>query len=207
MMALMVSDQDVTAWFNQWIGAFMIGDVQKAIVGTQNFGAALMLLCYTEVLGAISKGLLGIRGNERDNFKAGLSLLDGAALAESATNGPTYYSGFAIQRKSPTPGSSFQQSSLYDVLRCGMVHEYWAKGTVQVSNNPADPTGMGCLGTNGVAWAPGTPVLVFNVNAYSRHFQAGAVALYSAIIADKASTGARQLFEKSINNVAHEISP
>jgi hypothetical protein len=43
-----------------------------AIRGKANFGAALMLLCYTEVLGGVATGTLGKKGtSEREELQRG----------------------------------------------------------------------------------------------------------------------------------------
>jgi hypothetical protein len=43
----------VNDWFEMRAHAFMLRDVRSAIVAKQDFGAAVMLVCYTEVLGGL----------------------------------------------------------------------------------------------------------------------------------------------------------
>ena len=113
-------DDAVNTWFDQNLEGFMDNDVGAAIKGCGNYAAALLLVCYTEVLGAVSKGLLGISHNVETNFNAGLALLDAAASADGVA--ANYYSTFPVSLDG-TP------SSLYVVLRCGLVHEYFTKAS------------------------------------------------------------------------------
>jgi hypothetical protein len=184
-----IPDADVRNWFDQNLVRFVENDVGAAIAGRANFGGALMLLCYTEVLGGVSTGLLGVSGNVRSNFNAGLRLLDAAALAEVPTLGGTYYSTFPIKLNGAP-------SSLYEVLRCGVVHEYFGKGLVPVANDPNDPTGASTHGALGVRWEAGN--LLLDVNAYFKHFRAAVQILLAEVLADTASTGARGRFEKAL---------
>ena len=53
-----VDDRAVELWFRIYLGGFIGNDMTAAIRGRANYGAALMLVCYTEYIGGISTGLL-----------------------------------------------------------------------------------------------------------------------------------------------------
>jgi hypothetical protein len=186
-----IRDDAVNEWFDQNLVRFMENDVGAAIAGRANFGAALMLLCYTEVLGGVSSGLLAIGGNVKTNFNSGLALLDAAAAAEGS--GASFYTTFPLRLNGAA-------SCLYDVLRCGMVHEFFGKGLVPVANDASDPKGISTPGANGVRWDGAN--LVFDVNAYFKHFRAAVQMLLAAVLADKASAGARANFENVLTTLS-----
>ncbi len=84
--------------------------------GGGNFLAALAALCYTEFAGGIVTGGDGSRAN----FDAFLRRM-----------GPGYE---AVLDSGLNP---------YRVFRCGMAHEYFAKGSISVSMFGNPPTGLG----------------------------------------------------------------
>jgi hypothetical protein len=205
MGAMAVDDRAVDLWFQVYLDGFIGNDMTGAIRGTANYGAALMLVCYTEYIGGISTGQLAVSGNVKRNFNAGLALLDAVAAAESSS--PDHYTKFAIKLDgNPT--------DLYDVLRCGLVHEYFGKGLVMVVNDPTDPTCAKRPGVPGVYWEKVTDKdgtthdqLVFDVNAYFKHFRAAVDNLRQAIIADTASIGPRANFEAATAALNKTITP
>ena len=184
-------------WFDQNLIRFVENDLKGAISGCANFGAALMLVCYTEVLGGVKTGTLGLPGNVAANFNAGLLRLDEAAVADGC--GANYYSAFRIRLNgNPT--------TLYDVLRCGLVHEFFGKGMVHMANLPSDPTGVSVPGATGVYWDG--VALIFNVNAYFKHFKSAVRIQLAAVLADQASTGARMRFERAVATLSSKtIAP
>jgi hypothetical protein len=200
-----VSDAAVALWFSVYLDGFIGNDMTSAIKGRANYGAALMLVCYTEYLGGISTGLLAVSGNVKMNFNAGLALLDAAAATELGT--PDYYTKFAIRLED-------KPTDLYNVLRCGFVHEYFAKGVVNVVNDPDDPTCSLRPGARGVYWCTAADEhakpydeLIFDVPAYFKHFRTAVASLRHAIIADATLIGPRSKFEKATAALDRKVTP
>ena len=115
-------------------------------------------------------------------------------MAATESGSPDHYAKFSIELEG-------KPTDLYDVLRCGLVHEYFGKGLVKVVSDPTDPTCASRPGVPGVYWESVTDnegihdQLVFDVNAYFKHFRAAVENLRHAIIADTTSNGARANFE------------
>src|SRR5579859_7767647 len=101
---------DVVSLFQGPIYTFMFGDIRREIglafanIGGGNLLAALGLLCYTEFMGSILTGWRGV-GCSRRNFEAFFDYM-GDAYSQLRKNGV----------------------DVYDVFRCGAVHEFAIKG-------------------------------------------------------------------------------
>ncbi|MDP9238929.1 MAG: hypothetical protein M3P30_16300 [Chloroflexota bacterium] len=117
--------------------------------GGGNFLAALGLLSYTEFLGSFTTGSYG-RGRARNNFNSMYARL-----------GPAY--------------REFGESlDVYDVFRCGMVHEYTVKQSADIAMiRGGEPCGIGRQ-PNGR--------LFFVVERYLDDFIVAAKALYVEIM-------------------------
>ena len=61
--------------FDEYIFGFMRADIDAAIRGNANYLAALGLVSYTEVLGGLRTGNLGLRNHSSKNFNAFLPYL------------------------------------------------------------------------------------------------------------------------------------
>jgi hypothetical protein len=110
-----MSHVEIDAFFSDYVYGFIAGDVQREIDRARggepagNFLCALALLCYTEVLGGVQRGVLA-QGEGRANFESFFAAL-----------GPSY--------------DAVQKGGLdaYSVFRCGMAHEYFVKGEATVT--------------------------------------------------------------------------
>jgi hypothetical protein len=104
---------DFEIFFDSYVQNMMLPDVSREIAAASrgepagNFLTALGLLCYTEVLGSWTPG---VKRGSRNAFEAFFKRL-----------GPCY-DAFLVSGEDP-----------YDFYRCGMAHEYLAKGTAVVS--------------------------------------------------------------------------
>lgn len=108
-----MSRQDVQDFFGEYVFGFMFSDIRREVdlassgAGGGNVLAALGLLCYTEVMGGILRGIFQ-QGQARRNFNAFFDAL-----------GPRY--------------ASFNKKvDVYKVFRSGLVHEYLVKGDCDV---------------------------------------------------------------------------
>src|SRR6266852_5694380 len=91
---------------------FMEGDATRSLrLAQANYLVALGLLSYIEAIGGLITGNLGIPyGHSKSNFNA--------ALAEM----PAGYSTFQVTLNRGSAAKS--GSGIYEVYRCGMVHQY-----------------------------------------------------------------------------------
>lgn len=120
-----MSRQQVEKFFKEYVFGFIFTDIQREIelgrqtIGGGNLLAALGLLCYTEFMGGVKRGIIG-RGEAAKNFNAFFDSL-----------GPAY----AEFRK---------QVDVYDVFRCGIAHEYLVKGDCEIAMLQGnEPCGIG----------------------------------------------------------------
>jgi hypothetical protein len=104
--------------FTEYIFGFMQADLKAAINGKANYLAALGLVSYTEVLGGLKTGKLGLRGQSKANFEAFLPY-----LGEDYTKAQD-----AIQ--------------VYSDIRCALVHQYFISGNSTIWTGSTDGPGI-----------------------------------------------------------------
>lgn len=105
--------------FDEYVFGFMRADIDAAIRGNANYLAALGLAGYTEVLGGLWTGELGIRNRSAANFKAFIPYL-----------GKDYED---LQNRG---------IDIYDTVRCGLVHNYFIKGDSTIWMSATAPCGI-----------------------------------------------------------------
>jgi hypothetical protein len=111
----------------------MVGDIRRGIHQARaNYLVALGVLTYIEVLGGLISGDGGLPRRSRSNFNVALNEL------------PPKYSAFRM--KVLAPGAAAPTAGVYEVLRCGMVHQYTPTGVFIVYNNPGRRAVRGRLG-------------------------------------------------------------
>lgn len=139
----MFPDTLVEEFFRQYVLGFMWHDVEATIKAKANYGAALMLMSYTEALGGLSDGTLGVLNGAGVRFRHGLSLMKWKGDAAH------YSMKFLLTEGSGAPKSV----GLWEVFRCGLAHEYFAKGLVTVINDdgPENPRAVGA-DLPGIGW-------------------------------------------------------
>lgn len=139
----------------------MYHDIDAAICGKANFLAALGLLEYTEFTGGLVIGELGNQKGYKplkDRFNA---FFNGDYLGSEYSN---------LQG----------QLDVYDVFRCGLAHEYFAKGSspIIMYNRPPQPCGI--VNIQG-RW-------FFIVEKYYEDFKAGVGKYYNQLVVTKDRT-------------------
>lgn len=150
-----MSRDDIRRFFDEYVFGFIFGDIRREIELARsgktagNLLAALGLLCYTEVMGGIERGTLA-PGNGRQNFETFFKWL-----------GPDYE-------------SFLETEDAYEMLRCGMAHEYLVKGVAQISMVKAN-------GTPGVA-VDKYDTYHFNVERYFEDFERACRELYDKLM-------------------------
>jgi hypothetical protein len=102
-----------TNFFAEYVYGFIWGDVERTIKARVNYGAALMLLNYTEVLGGLANGKLGKKNAAGEYFRDGLILMKWKGDAK-------YYHGFRVLLTDGTAAP--REAEPWEVFRCGLAH-------------------------------------------------------------------------------------
>jgi hypothetical protein len=154
--------QQVKDFFTILVFGFIATDIRREINLVRenktggNFLCALGLLCYTELLGGVKRGTLA-RGEGRANFDAFFADL-GSAYNELLDAG----------------------ENVYEVVRCGMAHEYLIKTPAMISMlKDHEPAGV-YRSTQGHYF--------FCVERYYDDFMAAARRLEEALLADPSAS-------------------
>ncbi len=156
----MPNDQTIVrTFFQQYVYGFMKNDIEKAIAGGANILAALGLVVYSEVLGALRTGTITNEGHNQRKFEAFLPLL-----------GPLYESVDQELKKDPR-----SPKGLYQVVRCGLAHEYFVK-------EPADFYRHGSVAA-GIFREPGNARLTLVAKKFLDDFVAAAQAVENELAA------------------------
>ncbi len=114
----------VDKWYSEIVKGMMDHDLSVAIENKANFLAALGLMVYTEAIGGVVTGYLGVDGRSRQNFEAALPWL-----------GPSYVQTDALLKRQSKTG----RDGLYKLVRCGLVHEYFIKGAATIWRHTEEP--------------------------------------------------------------------
>lgn len=148
---------DIEWFFKEYVFGFMYGDLDAAICGKANFLAALGLLEYTEFMGAL---VIGELGNKKGN----------KPLASRFNKFLFDYLGSEYRKVN-------NAVNIYDVFRCGLAHEYFAKGPspIHMHNRPPQTCGIICKDKT---W-------FFVVEKYYDDFKAGVAKYYNQLVVDK----------------------
>ena len=173
-----MDDAAVNEFFREYVDGFMWGDIEATIKARANYVAALALLSYTEVLGGLANGKLGLRNAAAECFGDGLSLMKWRGDAN-------YYKDFTVVLKDGVDAT--RDAAPWEVFRCGLAHEYFAKGIAGIDNNDTYANPRACDADKaGYMWraleADGPLQLRFFTNAYYRDLRAGSDALHTRIM-------------------------
>lgn len=115
-----ISKQDVLTF-----RGFFVHDIPVSISARTNLLTALGLVCYTEFIGGLIRGRVGVKQDNRLNFYAAYDLLG------------DHYKAFDHQLK-----QNFD-AVFYDFFRNGLAHEYFAKGIFVISPHSNTNKGIG----------------------------------------------------------------
>lgn len=152
-----MSRQEVDKFFNEYVFGFIYPDIQREIELARsstpggNLLAALGLLCYTEFMGGISRGSF-TAGSPRKRFNK-----------------------FFREMGQPY-ADALGRIDVYEIFRCGLVHEYLVKGRCQIAMlKGLEPCGLGKL-PNGQYY--------FVVETYFEDFKTACQAVYNRLMAE-----------------------
>lgn len=114
----MIIDKNfVLDYFQEYIFGFLYADVENCIKAKANFAVAALLMSYTENVGALITGNLGLSRNSKTDFKVFLEYF----TFQKDTN---YYKGFKIKFKEEGEAKD-SEIAIYEAFRCGLIHEYF----------------------------------------------------------------------------------
>lgn len=121
-----MSDEEVLNTFEKLFKGYIENDIQVAISGGANYLAALGMFSYIEFLGGLLTGESGLPSKAGSNFAAAINLFP-----------PEYQ---VLNSSLKVHGEADKEfTGIYDVLRCGLVHEYIPKGGAVIMNKPNGP--------------------------------------------------------------------
>lgn len=122
-----MSDDEVRALFAERFLGWIVNDVTSAIQTANNFMVAQSLMSYIEVLGGVVTGKGAMERQASRNFNAAIRLF------------PQGYRDLDQNLEVLKPDGT-TTTGIYSVFRCGLIHEYAAKGPCVVFNNPDGTT-------------------------------------------------------------------
>ena len=117
----------IKEYFRDYIYGFIFNDIRNCIKAKANYTVALALLSYTDYLGGLINGTLGLQNKSKDQFNKALEYFEWKG-------DQNYYKNFKIRFKDIDFTS--KEGDIYSLFRCGLAHEYFIKGDSLVHNNP-----------------------------------------------------------------------
>jgi len=179
------SDWQIADFFHTYIEGSIYNDIERCIKAEASHVVALALLSYTEFIGGLISGNLG-KSSATENFGRALKFFPEEYRKINSSIQLQYVDrGKQITRK----------TRIYDVFRCGLVHEYFIKGHVLIHNNPdghADEH-IGILRKEHIIEFPvetGLPpypsrYLEFHTNEYFRDFKLAVGKIINLLLIDR----------------------
>lgn len=181
-----VTPKEIQDFFQKYLLGWMCTDIEKCITARANLGVAALLMTYTENIGSIIAGNLGLSRHSHPDFNKFLEYFE--------FNGdPKYYKDFRIKYRE-TISAPVREADIYEAFRCGLIHEYAPKLRCSVANDPtATPVQPGVPGVAVIITTPpmgfsgynppqpGKPQLSFYTNAYYRDFKNALNKVYNII--------------------------
>ncbi len=160
---------EIKEYFDEFVFGFIFRDIENSIKAKANYVVALALLTYTEYLGGLITGDLGLQNKSKTNFDTALKYFEWKGDKK-------YYSKFKVELED---SKSTKKMGVYEIFRCGLIHEYFSKGTCVVHNNSQHPDH--CVGEDaGVGWINNR--LRFHNNAYFRDFKHAVNKYYAELV-------------------------
>ena len=179
------NDWHIADFIDTYIQGFIYNDIERCIKAEASHVVALALLSYTEFIGGLISGNFG-KNSASKNFGRALKLFpEGYIKVNSSIQLRYVDKGNLITRK----------TGIYDVFRCGLVHEYFIKGHALIYNNPDGHTDehIGILIKEQIIEFPvetGLPpypsrYLEFHTNEYFRDFKSAVGKIIKLLLIDR----------------------
>jgi len=110
------SKWQIIDYFHQFLFGFIYHDIERCIEAKANYVVALALLSYTEYIGGLISGNLGLKYKAKDNFDKALEYFPDEYRNINSTIQIEY---------EDDKGNIKTDTGIYSLYRCGMVHEYF----------------------------------------------------------------------------------
>lgn len=192
------SKEYIIDYFHEFIFGFIYHDIDQCIRAQANYVVALALLSYTEYLGALVSGHIGLGNKGRQSFRKALSYFpeeykqvnDSIVIQYVDKDGKP-----VLEKKGKKKGKPKQEKEIYGLFRCGLVHEYFIKGESIIYNDPYGPTKshIGIIKTGGK--------LEFHTNEYFRDFRLAIDKIYKLLVLDS-NPKLMEGFNKSLDRIS-----
>jgi hypothetical protein len=163
--------EEIVDYFHEFIFGFIYHDIERCIEAKANYVVALALLSYTEYIGGLISGNLGLkdRGIPTSNFNTALEYF------------PKKYKDINLTLQveyTDENGNTQSEKGIYSLFRCGMVHEYFVKGESIVYNEPYGHT------KSHIGIIKNGEKLEFHTNEYFRDFRLAIYKIYKLLVMD-----------------------
>lgn len=142
-----MTKRQVLRLFDQYVCTFIFTDIERSIRAKTNFLTALGLMTYTEFIGGLISGNGGKSGNARLNFYEAYNRLG----QEYVRFDQEIRSRFRNRKRKPR--------DFYDIVRCGLVHEYFVKKNFVIARRRRSHSAPG------VCWE-GRKIVIANRNYF-----------------------------------------
>jgi hypothetical protein len=175
-------------YFQHFIFGFIYHDIERCVEARANYVVALALLSYTEFIGGLISGRLGLKdkGVPTSNFNEALQYFPKEYASLNAS--------LKIEYKDDN-GKTQTEQGIYALFRCGMVHEFFIKGFATIYNDPdghaQDHIGI-VKAERPIEWPEEhsippylNKVLEFHTNEYFRDFKSAVDRIFKLLIVDK----------------------
>lgn len=159
----MIIDKNfVLDYFQEYIFGFMFNDIENCIKAKANFAVATLLMAYTEKIGSLTSGHLGLSGHSEKDFDECLKYFEFQGK-------PDYYKDFKIKYEE---NGKENEIGIYKAFRCGLIHQYFPKIPC-ITHNNSDSVDHVIDTDAGIGWIQhnGIKTLRFHTNAYYRDFK------------------------------------
>ena len=171
--------EDIINHFQEFIFGFIYYDIEHCIEVRANYAVALALLSYTEYIGGLISGNLGLRRSP-ENFRK--------ALEYFPKDYDDFDSSIKVEYKDDK-GKTITETGIYSLFRCGMVHEFFIKGRGTVINNPdghaeAHRIGIEVMKVEMFSTGVEEKLLILRTNEYFRDFKVAVEKIYERLILD-----------------------
>jgi hypothetical protein len=168
------SKEDIKSYFSEIFFNLMYQELERCIKNDIRYVAALALLSYTEYIGGLISGNLGLKDKSKDNFYEALMYFPQEYRTIDANLKIEY-----VDEK----GAKCTDEGIYSLVRCGVVHEYFLKGVATGVINHQDgqtqPDHIGIVVTTGPE-----KFLIFRTNEYFRDFKSAVDKIYKKLIVE-----------------------
>lgn len=159
----MIIDKNfILDYFNEYIFGFIFHDIENCIKAKANFAVATLLMAYTEKIGSLINGNLGLSNHSQEDFNKFLEYFE-------FNRDQNYYNKFDIEFKENEIKKSM---NIYIAFRCGLIHQYFPKLPCIIYNNPNDINHY-TSDDAGIGWIDHEKIrtLRFHTNAFNRDFK------------------------------------